>query len=62
MNQDPPADDRTEVAISADEIRARAHDIWERHHRPVGFDMQFWFTAERELKAERKARLERDAG
>jgi hypothetical protein len=41
--------------ISDDEIRERAHGIWERHHRPEGFEMQFWFMAQRELMAERRA-------
>ena len=45
--------------ISDEEIRARAHDIWDRHHRPEGHDLQFWFMAERELKAERRSIQER---
>lgn len=40
---------------SSDEIRDRAYDLWDRHHRPEGYDLQFWFMAERELKAERRA-------
>jgi hypothetical protein len=60
MSQDPSADDGTGIAVSADEIRARAHDIWERHHRPEGYEMQFWLMAERELTAERRSRSEQD--
>jgi hypothetical protein len=41
--------------IPDEEIRARAQDIWDRHHRPEGYDLQFWLMAERELKAERRA-------
>jgi hypothetical protein len=33
-----------------DQIRQRAHDIWERHHRPDGRDEEFWHQAERELQ------------
>lgn len=39
-------------------IRARAHDIWDRHHRPEGYGLQFWLRAERELKAERRSKPE----
>jgi hypothetical protein len=46
--------------IPEDEIRERAHDIWERHHRPEGFEVQFWFMAERELRAERRTRLDQE--
>lgn len=42
------------------EIRERAYDIWERHHRPEGFEMQFWLMAKRELMAERGARIDFD--
>ena len=44
-------------SISDIEIRARAYDIWERHHRPEGFEMQFWLMAKRELIAEREGRI-----
>jgi hypothetical protein len=36
-----------------DEIRQRAHEIWERNHRPDGRDGEFWHQAERELEQER---------
>lgn len=39
-------------AITPDAIRERTFDLWERHHRPEGFELQFWFMAERELRAE----------
>jgi hypothetical protein len=32
-----------------DEIRRRAHQIWDENHRPPGRDDEFWFRAEREL-------------
>ncbi|WP_213770353.1 DUF2934 domain-containing protein [Bradyrhizobium sp. dw_78] len=35
-----------------DQIRQRAHEIWERHHRPDGRDEEFWHQAERELQQE----------
>jgi hypothetical protein len=46
-----------EIPLAA--IRARAYDIWERNHRPDGFEIQFWLLAERELRAEQESR--RDA-
>ncbi len=39
--------------ITFEQIRERAYDLWERNHRPDGFEIEFWLTAERELKAER---------
>lgn len=44
-------------AASDAEIRERAYDIWERHHRPEGFEIQFWLMAKRELLAEREPRI-----
>jgi hypothetical protein len=32
-----------------DQIRERAHEIWERNHRPDGRDEEFWRRAENEL-------------
>lgn len=43
-----------EIPLAA--IRARAYDIWERNHRPDGFEIQFWLLAERELRAEQESR------
>jgi hypothetical protein len=57
MSQDPPADDRAELVLSIDEIRERAYDLWDRNHRPDGYELEFWLMAERELKAERRAAL-----
>jgi hypothetical protein len=45
--------------ITLDQIRERAYELWERNHHPQGLEIEFWLTAERELKAER-ARLLRD--
>lgn len=43
--------------VTPEEIRARAYDLWERNHRPQGYEIEFWVMAERELKAERAAIL-----
>jgi Protein of unknown function (DUF2934) len=32
-----------------EQIRKRAHEIWEENHHPVGRDDEFWFLAEKEL-------------
>jgi hypothetical protein len=34
---------------SKEEIRLRAHELWEQHGRPVGRDVEFWLQAESEL-------------
>lgn len=44
-----------EAPISNRDIRERAYDLWERNHRPEGFQIAFWLMAERELRAERLA-------
>jgi hypothetical protein len=33
-----------------DQIRTRAHELWEIAGRPTGRDDEFWHEAERELK------------
>jgi hypothetical protein len=33
-----------------DQIRQRAHELWEQSHRPDGRDDEFWNQAERELQ------------
>jgi len=58
VSQDPRADDRAEPVLSIDEIRERAYDLWDRNHRPEGYELEFWLMAERELMAERKSKLE----
>jgi hypothetical protein len=50
MSQDPSIDDVAEPSFSADEIRKRAYDLWDRNHRPEGYELEFWLMAERELK------------
>jgi hypothetical protein len=35
---------------SEDEIRIRAHQLWELAGRPQGNEDQFWLEAERELR------------
>jgi DUF2934 family protein len=37
---------------SRQEIRARAHELWEQDGRPSGRDLEFWLRAERELKGD----------
>lgn len=41
------------TGITFEAIRERAHEIWDRNHRPDGFDIEFWLLAERELKTEK---------
>lgn len=40
-------------AIPFEQIRERAYELWERNHRPEGFEIEFWLLAERELRKER---------
>jgi len=54
VSLDPCAACAAEPKISHAEIRERAYDLWDRHHRPDGYDLHFWVMAERELKAERR--------
>jgi hypothetical protein len=35
-----------------EQIRARAHELWEQNHRPDGRDEEFWHQAERQLQGE----------
>jgi len=32
------------------EIRTRAHELWEQNGRPTGRDLEFWLQAEAEIK------------
>lgn len=48
--------------IPFEQIRERAHDLWDRNHRPAGLDVQFWLLAERELKAELARSRDADDG
>jgi Protein of unknown function (DUF2934) len=36
---------------TSDQIRARAHELWELAGRPEGREQEFWYEAECELKA-----------
>jgi hypothetical protein len=38
--------------IPEDEIRKRAHELWEAAGRPANKDQDFWLEAERQLKDE----------
>lgn len=42
--------------ITLDEIRQRAHSLWERDGRPEGRANDHWHTAERQLQAESDAK------
>ena len=59
MSQDPSVDHAIESVIPHHEIRERAYDLWDRNHRPEGYELEFWLMAERELKAERRTAQER---
>lgn len=41
--------------ITINEIRQRAHALWEQEGRPLGRSEDHWRTAERQLQAERDA-------
>lgn len=65
-----PDDDLTDRAnrsphpgvIAFDHIRERAYELWERNHKPDGFEIEFWLLAERELRQERERRKATDEG
>jgi DUF2934 family protein len=38
--------------VYEDEIRTRAHELWEQAGRPAGREDHFWLEAERQLKEE----------
>jgi hypothetical protein len=40
--------------ITHEEIRQRAHELWERAGRPDGKHEEHWLTAERELQQQRE--------
>ena len=50
------------TAITFEQIRERAYELWERNHRPEGFEIEFWLLAERELRKERERRKAPDGG
>jgi hypothetical protein len=37
-----------------DDVRARAHKIWEREGRPEGRNLEHWLKAEEELEVEKE--------
>jgi hypothetical protein len=61
MSQDPAADGEAAPLLAFEEIRERAYDLCDRNHWPDGFELEFWLMAERELTAERRARLKQEA-
>ncbi|MGU3663080.1 DUF2934 domain-containing protein [Methylobacterium sp. A49B] len=55
-NRETSSSHRADAPAASDaEIRERAYDIWERHHRPEGFGLRSWLLARRELLAGRAA-------
>ena len=54
-NGGPPSD-----AITFEHIRERAYELWERNHKPEGFEIEFWLLAERELRNERERKKPAD--
>lgn len=56
-----PASSPAPDAITFEQIRERAYELWERNHRPEGFEIEFWLLAERELRKERERRKTPDA-
>jgi hypothetical protein len=58
VSQDPSAGRAANHGPSVEEIRERAYDLWDRNHRPDGYELEFWLMAERELKAERSIKRE----
>jgi len=49
----PQPSARSSDTITFEQIRERAYELWERNHRPEGFEIEFWLLAERELRKER---------
>jgi hypothetical protein len=43
---------------SKEEIRTRAHELWEQHGRPAGRDEEFWLQAELERSNGQKSRAD----
>ena len=39
--------------VDEDQVRARAHQLWEKAGKPDGQDEQFWHEAERQVREER---------
>lgn len=55
-HKDPSALGPQADAITFEQIRERAYELWERNHKPEGFEIEFWLLAERELRQERERR------
>jgi hypothetical protein len=55
-----PPSSRAPEAITFEQIRERAYELWERNHRPEGFEIEFWLLAERELRKERERQKSTD--
>jgi hypothetical protein len=50
------------AVITFEQIRERAYELWERNHKPEGFEIEFWLLAERELRKELERRKSAPAG
>jgi hypothetical protein len=44
---------KSSTYITHEEVRDRAHKIWEKSGRPEGQDAEHWLQAEKELQQER---------
>jgi Protein of unknown function (DUF2934) len=42
----------TMASPTEEQIRTRAHELWEQNHRPDGRDDEFWHEAKRQLEGE----------
>ncbi|MGH1570847.1 DUF2934 domain-containing protein [Methylobacterium sp. P31] len=60
-DKNEPAPARAPDPITFEQIRERAYELWERNHRPEGFEIEFWLLAERELRNERERQISADA-
>ena len=60
MSQESTPQRHPDPVITNDQIRERAYDIWERHHRPDGFEVEFWLLAKQELMAERNSNVQQE--
>lgn len=60
MSQESSSQRHSDPIITNDQIRERAYDIWERHHRPDGFEVEFWLLAKQELIAEWKSNVRQE--
>lgn len=53
-------DDRLAEFVTPDEIRERAHQLWEAAGKPWGRDEDYWIEAEDQLLREKYASKDRE--